>query len=252
MPSTPRKIAANRANAQKSTGPKTPEGRARAAQNSVKHGLNSERVLIPGEIPADFGELRQALLDEFQPATPDQALLFEHMVAAAWRLRRIRRIETAMFDALLTHHEEDMEERYEGVALDKSQFQNALLFRDCSTDFLRLSQYESRIYHQYRRSRADLLAIQAAAAKAQAEAEAKAEAEVQARAKAGTPAPAGKAPAPQPVTPTQGPANPSGGHKSASNSNKTEKIRVIGFVPPNSSPDCERSLPPASGAERNR
>jgi hypothetical protein len=143
MPSTPRKIAANRANAQKSTGPRTPEGRTRAALNSLKHGLNAKTVVVPSEVPAEFAEFRQALQDEFQPADPDQALLFEHMVAAAWRLRRIRRLETDMFDALLVHHEDSLANRYDNVNLSHSQFENALLFRDCAKDFLCLSHYES-------------------------------------------------------------------------------------------------------------
>jgi hypothetical protein len=233
MPSTPRKIAANRANAQKSTGPRTAEGKARAARNSVKHGLNSDRVLIPDETYSEFEEFRQALLDEFQPATPDQATLFEHMVAAAWRLRRIRRLETDMFEALLTHKSKSLENRYDEVDLDHPDLRKALLFRDCSQDFLRLSQYESRIYNQYRRNRADLIAAQAAAAKAQAEAQAKVEAETQ--------TPPKKA---QPSTPA-----PS--QNASSKSNKKRKIRVISFVPPNSSPASPGSVPPSSGGKRN-
>ena len=42
-------IAANRANAQRSTGPRSEEGKARVAQNGLKHGLCSTRVLLPGE-----------------------------------------------------------------------------------------------------------------------------------------------------------------------------------------------------------
>jgi hypothetical protein len=41
--------AANRRNAQKSTGPKTPEGKAAVRLNAMKHGLLSKDVLLPGE-----------------------------------------------------------------------------------------------------------------------------------------------------------------------------------------------------------
>jgi hypothetical protein len=37
---------ANRRNAQKSTGPKTPEGKAAVRHNALKHGLLAERVLV--------------------------------------------------------------------------------------------------------------------------------------------------------------------------------------------------------------
>jgi hypothetical protein len=39
-------IQANRSNAQKSTGPRTPQGKATASQNAVKHGLLAEQVVI--------------------------------------------------------------------------------------------------------------------------------------------------------------------------------------------------------------
>jgi hypothetical protein len=246
MPSTPKKIAANRANAQKSTGPRTPEGRIRAALNSLKHGLNSKHVVVPGEVAADFADFRRALQDEFQPADADQALLFEHMVAAAWRLRRIRRLETNMFDALLVHKEESLADRYDNVNLNHGQFENALLFRDCAKDFLCLSHYETRIYNQYRRSRADLIAKQAAALKAKAEAQTEAEAQAQAKAQAQAGAEAQRAQAEAPAK------TPSKRQNPPANPNKTEKIRVIGFVPPDSSPTSPGNLPTSSGAKENR
>ena len=47
-------IRANRLNAQKSTGPRTAEGKAAASQNAAKHGLLAEQVVIKGEDPAEF------------------------------------------------------------------------------------------------------------------------------------------------------------------------------------------------------
>ena len=44
-----KKAEANRRNALKSTGPKTPEGKAAVRLNALKHGLRSEEVLLPGE-----------------------------------------------------------------------------------------------------------------------------------------------------------------------------------------------------------
>ena len=64
MPSE-RPLAANKKNAQKSTGPKTPEGRAAVRLNGVKHGLTAATLVLPGEKESDF----QSLLDRVRPAT---------------------------------------------------------------------------------------------------------------------------------------------------------------------------------------
>ena len=44
-------IEANRANAQKSTGPRTAEGKAKVAPNAIKHGLLAEQVVVKDEAP---------------------------------------------------------------------------------------------------------------------------------------------------------------------------------------------------------
>ncbi len=58
MPTSEAKIAANRRNALKSTGPKTPEGKERSKANALKHGLTAKVLRTPEEVeilgePAD-------------------------------------------------------------------------------------------------------------------------------------------------------------------------------------------------------
>jgi hypothetical protein len=92
------KLAANRANAQLSTGPKTPEGKARAAQNALKHGLTSRSLIVlPGQ-EEEFAALEASLRAEVQPATTLEHLLFDQLLHAAWNLRRIRRLEAELCD----------------------------------------------------------------------------------------------------------------------------------------------------------
>ena len=50
-------IAANRANSELSTGPRTEEGKARSSQNSLKHGAFSKSILLPGESQEEFDAL---------------------------------------------------------------------------------------------------------------------------------------------------------------------------------------------------
>jgi hypothetical protein len=68
--STEAQILANRRNAQKSTGPRTPQGKAAVSQNAVKLGLFAERDVISSESQADFNLYRNQLLDELDPASP--------------------------------------------------------------------------------------------------------------------------------------------------------------------------------------
>jgi hypothetical protein len=88
---------ANRRNALKSTGPTTPEGKAAASQNALTHGLLSREVLLPGEDEATLVELSGRLRDELRPVGELEGLLVERVIAAAWRLRRLGRVEAGIF-----------------------------------------------------------------------------------------------------------------------------------------------------------
>ena len=91
-----RKLAANRANAQKSTGPKTPEGKQRTARNAITHGLYTNDIVLPDdpdESPEEFDALREALIHDIQPTNMIEKLLVERLAVAHWRLRRVYRHE---------------------------------------------------------------------------------------------------------------------------------------------------------------
>ena len=90
---TPAQIAANRRNAQHSTGPRTPEGKARVRLNSLVHGLRAQDIILPNEDPAAFSELRQAFFDQFAPQDALELHHLERLVQAAWRLRRVPGME---------------------------------------------------------------------------------------------------------------------------------------------------------------
>jgi hypothetical protein len=91
MPSA-KKTQTNRQNALKSTGPKTPEGKAAVRLNAVRHGLLSREVLLPGEDEGALRELNERLRDELQPVGEMESLLVDRIVTAYWRLRRLGRV----------------------------------------------------------------------------------------------------------------------------------------------------------------
>jgi hypothetical protein len=98
--STQAQILANRRNAQKSTGPRTREGKAVVSKNAVKHGLTARHDLINGEDRAEFDLYRDRLLAELDPATPMESVLAERIVTLSWRLKRTTRIQSQTIDAL--------------------------------------------------------------------------------------------------------------------------------------------------------
>ena len=86
----------NAQNAQHSTGPKTPEGKAVSSQNAVKHGLTAaDPVVRPGE-EDDFQALKSDLLHQCTPIGALEKELFDQILHASWKMRRIRKLEYQM------------------------------------------------------------------------------------------------------------------------------------------------------------
>src|SRR5262249_36122787 len=96
---TAKQQAANRQNAQKSTGPKTSEGKAVVALNAMQHGLLSRHVCLPDEDEAELVKLGKRLRAHLYPVGELEVLLVDRIVTAAWRLRRALAIETSVFEA---------------------------------------------------------------------------------------------------------------------------------------------------------
>jgi hypothetical protein len=97
--STAKQIAANRRNAQKATGPRTTVGKAASRFNSLKHGLYATSQFIFDETAEDLAELAAEYHEHYTPADPEETVLVETLFASEWRLRRMRRVETHMWDA---------------------------------------------------------------------------------------------------------------------------------------------------------
>jgi hypothetical protein len=94
---TDAQINANRLNAQKSTGPTSPEGKAASRLNALKSGIDAHTQIIPGEDPAELEALAQEFHLHFHPADPNQLSLVDALVDAEWTQRRLRRIEAQLW-----------------------------------------------------------------------------------------------------------------------------------------------------------
>ncbi len=86
LPLSEKRLAANRANAQKSTGPVSPEGKARSRANAVKHGLTGEGIALPPELDEPLQRRRDALNRELQPGGVIEQILVDRLAVTSVRL----------------------------------------------------------------------------------------------------------------------------------------------------------------------
>jgi hypothetical protein len=94
-----RKIASNRTNSRSSSGPKTPRGKRVASKNALKHGLCGSEIVIAGEDPEAFQELKASLMDEWAPVGAMEIFLVGRLADLQWRLLRVPRLEAAILSA---------------------------------------------------------------------------------------------------------------------------------------------------------
>jgi hypothetical protein len=98
MPS-PKQIAASRANALKSTGPRTPSGKAASRFNALKHGIDAQQQIMFRESAADLAELTVEYHQQHNPANSAERFLVDTLINNEWRLRRLRCVEADLWRA---------------------------------------------------------------------------------------------------------------------------------------------------------
>ncbi len=134
------RVKANRSNSQKSTGPRTPEGKSSSSKNAITHGLLSREVVLPDEDFDAHAQMSHAILKDLSPAGPLEHAIAELATAALWRLHRVRRIETALFLWLSHAEAEDVANR-EAEAYVLDDFAGvAALYNKTITDTKRRSE----------------------------------------------------------------------------------------------------------------
>ena len=95
MSTSEQRLAANRANALKSTGPRSVEGKIEAKKNATRHGLLSTRLLLDDECPEEFERLLAESQTALAPIGFMELALVERVAVALWRQRRLVTAETA-------------------------------------------------------------------------------------------------------------------------------------------------------------
>ena len=95
------RAAINRRNAQKSTGPRTPEGKGRSRFNAVKHGMTAKTLVLPGEDADVLQQRIEAWTTDLQPQNEVEQFLVERSVQFSWQLERADRAELARLSSLI-------------------------------------------------------------------------------------------------------------------------------------------------------
>ncbi|HEY1204064.1 MAG: hypothetical protein ABSH46_21000 [Bryobacteraceae bacterium] len=166
-----RQTKANRENARRSTGPRTPLGKARASLNAVRHGLSARNAVLPQEDSEAYLELLTSLETEFQPHGPLETFLVQQMASAQWRLLRLARMETGFLMTGMADIKEEEEhprhwsdpdpdrrppKRRKGTLPEDDEVTRLLgvLFqKSCGHDaFARLTRYENMLNGEYFRA----------------------------------------------------------------------------------------------------
>jgi len=147
--STKAQRRANKRNAQKSTGPKTDQGKQTCSQNALKHGLRSKHPVIPGEDPVEYQHKLDQLRDDIQPVNSLEDSLVEQIADTAWRLKRLSRIEAAVE----RYHVENAEDKTSNLGKDDEQIVGDAFTDYGHLDYLnRLGRYEAQLSRRFHRA----------------------------------------------------------------------------------------------------
>ena len=151
------KIEANRANSLLSTGPKTPEGKAKSSQNALKTGLTARTVVLTDDdLPAYQAHVAR-FFDKYKPGTDDERELTQKLADAEWRLLSI----PAMQSAIYAVGRKELASLYEDEDQDvAAAMLEAKVFLVYQRQLNNLSIQEHRIRSHFEKTEARLLEIQ--------------------------------------------------------------------------------------------
>ena len=150
---TLKQIDANRQNAQRSTGPRSPGGKAVSRFNALKSGIDAQAQVIPGEDPAQLEALLAEYQERFDTSVPERRMLVDTLVVCDWLFRRLNRAEASFW-------------QYEAWRTESSFLSNkhpegrVLFFGDKVFD--RLQRRVNAIHRNYDRALKELKSLEAA------------------------------------------------------------------------------------------
>ena len=155
---TEKQIAANQANAQKSTGPRTTEGKNKTRLNSTRDGITGQVITLSQEDLPIFEKLKKDLIADLAPKTVMELKLASSIAWDTWRLDRLRAVDTNTFALGNGNPATDVEADCPEI---HTAMTNARTFEQQSQRFALLSLYEQRLTRAVHKNLATLRDLQA-------------------------------------------------------------------------------------------
>jgi hypothetical protein len=157
--SSDKKTEANRLNAQKSTGPRTEEGKKRSSQNARRHGITAQTTVNTEEDRIHHDAFCQAMMTELAPVGVMETFLASSVAEEAWRLHHSR---AACNNIVAIGHFDGTGDRYEtNHAEIHTAITGATVIRDGAKTFELLSLYQQRIQRAFQKYFEQLRQLQA-------------------------------------------------------------------------------------------
>jgi len=150
---TLKQIEANRLNAQKSTGPRSVEGKAVVRMNALKSGIDAKSTIIRGENPADLETLTNEYLEAHTPVTPQERFYVDILIRCDWHMRRLTRADAQLWE----YRFQDFFRMPEDCPLGKIYFHT-------DTVFTRLQRHMKSLERSYKDAAHELALLQSCGA----------------------------------------------------------------------------------------
>jgi hypothetical protein len=155
-----KQIHANRRNAQKSTGPRTAQGKAVSSMNALSSGIDAKSTVIPSEDPAALAALTSEFLAEHRPQSATERALVDTLITCEWFLRRLRLAEAQLWEASRIEREKE-DSRTEIAPL-------AYAFATTPTGFAHLWRRMDSLHRRFHEALHELRRVRAARASVEA------------------------------------------------------------------------------------
>ncbi len=153
-----KQLAANRSNAQHSTGPKTEEGKRASSHNACRHNLTGQVTAMTDEDRVAHDQFSAAMIASMAPEGALEIQLAQRVATDSWRLNRASAIEDNLFAIGFSQHADEFAEEHPEV---QAAYASARVFTVESKHLELLTLYEQRINRSLQKNLGLLQTLQA-------------------------------------------------------------------------------------------